>query len=53
MKSLAIGIDQVEMRNIVMELEEYVYQLQSRLPTLTEEYFEDGSSVADSHHTSL
>ena len=52
-KSLSIGIDREEFQNIKMELEEYVYQLQARLPTLSEEYFQDGSSVADSHHASL
>jgi hypothetical protein len=52
-RSFVIGIDPTEFENIKFELEEYVCQLQARLPTLSEEYFEDGSSVADSHHASI
>lgn len=52
-KSFSIGIDENSVDTIKEELKDYVYQLQTRLPTLCEEYLEDGSSIADSHHTSL
>lgn len=52
-KSYSIGIDNEAIDVIKEELKDYVYQLQIRLPTLSEEYFEDGSSVADSLHNSV
>lgn len=52
-KSFSIGIDENSVEIIKEELKDYVYQLQTRLPTLSEEYLEDGSSIADSYHTSV
>lgn len=52
-RSLSIGIDESAAETIKEELKDYVYQLQTRLPTLSEEYLEDGSSIADSYHNSV
>lgn len=52
-KSFSIGIDHESEENIKSELEDYVYQLQIRMPTLSEEYFEDGSSVNGSLQSSV
>ena len=52
-KSFSIGIDESSAETIKEELKDYVYQLQTRLPTLSEEYLEDGSSIADSYHNSV
>ena len=38
-KSYSIGIDDEAIDVIKEELKDYVYQLQIRLPTLSEEYF--------------
>lgn len=51
-RGFTIGIDREEIDKIRVELQDYVYHLKTRLPTLSEEYFEDGSSVADSYPVS-
>ena len=52
-KALSVGVHPQEKELIASELHDYVEQLQSRLPVLSEEYFEDGSSVASTIRTSV